>query len=69
MIRKKINLVNLIRKYSYAYHHALSQPGEETEEKFQKNLTELVDYIDTVVFLPDCENCFAAAHPERGRKK
>ena len=35
--RRKRKLVELIRNYSFSYHHHLNNPSVETEDKFQKD--------------------------------
>ena len=65
MMRRKRKLIELIRNYSRSHHTLLSEPSLENDEKFHKNLDELVEYIEQSIFLPACEKCFNAAHPER----
>lgn len=68
MIRRKRKLIELIRNYSRSHHTLLDEPTLDHDEKFHKHLDELVDYIEQVVFLPVCDDCFSAAHPERYHK-
>lgn len=69
MIRRKRKLIELIRNYSRHHHHYLNTVDLETEEKFHKSLNDLAEYIDQIVFLPACDDCFNAEHPERERRK
>lgn len=69
MQRRKRKLIELIRNYSRSHYKYLVQVDQANEEKFHKDLDDLVEYIDQVVFLPSCDDCFAAAHPEREKRK
>ena len=69
MTRRKKRLVELIRNYSHSHHRAIIHDDPESEERFHKDLNTLVDYIDQVIFLPGCDSCFDAAHPERYARK